>query len=152
MDTPSVTCRDAGLGNRMGEAQGILDQGGSSAILDEETSEEDPKGGEETSHAGFRGGQLCRRKSKWEGRAREGARRKRGGSSQCRGEQSVGGVGGVGKELRGLEGRVASGAICFVLYSRWDGRGPLESSQPRSDRSDLTCQRIAPAAVIMTDG
>lgn len=65
---------------------------------------------------------------------------------------AVGGVGGVGKELRGLEGRVASGAICFVLYSRWDGRGPLESSQPRSDRSDLTCQRIAPAAVIMTDG
>lgn len=55
MDTPSVTCRDAGLGNRMGEAQGILDQGGSSAILDEETSEEDPKGGEETSHAGFQG-------------------------------------------------------------------------------------------------
>lgn len=89
MDTPSVTCRDAGLGNRMGETQGILDQGGSSAILDEETSEEDPKGGEKTSHAGLRGDSFA------EGRASEKAEHGRvpGGN--------VEGAGGAGTQYRG---------------------------------------------------
>lgn len=39
----------------------------------------------------------------------------------------------------------------FVLGSRWEGSGPLQDSELRSDRSHLTSQQTPPAAASVTD-
>ena len=50
-----------------------------------------------------------------------------------------------------LEGGGAREATHFVFYSRWDGRGPLERSELRRDRSNLTSQQMTLAAVLIID-
>lgn len=50
-----------------------------------------------------------------------------------------------------MEGTVAGEVILFVSYSRWDGRGPLQGSEPRN-RPDLASQPITLPAVFVIDG
>lgn len=102
----------------MGEAQGILDQGGSSAILDEETSEEDPKGGEETSHAGFRGNSFA------EGRASGKAEHGRVHGGNAEEARSAGESRAWGEEARKLRGDAAPRCSEHSGFGppRWPGR------------------------------
>ena len=73
------------------------------------------------------------RKAHWEGRG-VGEGREGGSLGRIR----------VSRESRGLRrgrtmmGRGAREETHIVFYSRWNGRGPLQGSEPRRVRSNLT--------------